>query len=185
MTAGVAAAVPTAASGLNDWSDTQGPESRVGLVLSEAFTIRLAVLHDRGAVAPLALGALGWWASVSLFLVGGTPLLRTPDGVRIDRYGIPNGLSAIRAFSRYSAPSFTSNMQPSLLRLAVDHVQDELALRLGLLECGRGAFGLDKSGPCRRRELEVGVIPPPAFVLDNPGGAAPTISEGAVIMQLK
>src|SRR5436190_19421316 len=30
--AGVVAAVPTAASGLNDWSDTYGAETRVGLV---------------------------------------------------------------------------------------------------------------------------------------------------------
>ncbi|WP_433475746.1 Rieske 2Fe-2S domain-containing protein [Spirillospora sp. CA-142024] len=32
VTAGVAAAVPTAVTGLNDWSDTMGAESRVGLV---------------------------------------------------------------------------------------------------------------------------------------------------------
>ena len=32
MAAGVLAAVPTAASGLNDWSDTYGPDTRVGLV---------------------------------------------------------------------------------------------------------------------------------------------------------
>jgi phosphatidylglycerophosphate synthase len=70
----------------------------VGLLLSEGFTISLAALHDRGSVAPLALGALGCWAFASLFLVGGAPLLETPDGTRIDRYGVPNGLSAIRAW---------------------------------------------------------------------------------------
>jgi len=32
VAAGVVAAVPTAAAGLNDWSDTVGPEARVGLV---------------------------------------------------------------------------------------------------------------------------------------------------------
>ena len=32
VTAGVVAAVPTAAAGLNDWSDTAGPKTRVGLV---------------------------------------------------------------------------------------------------------------------------------------------------------
>src|SRR6185437_10502651 len=32
VTAGVVAAVPTVAAGLNDWSDTDGPETRVGLV---------------------------------------------------------------------------------------------------------------------------------------------------------
>jgi cardiolipin synthase len=70
----------------------------VGLVLSEAFTIPLALLHDSATLAPLAAGAAGWWAVVSLFLVLGTPLLETPDGTRIETYGIPNGLSAIRAW---------------------------------------------------------------------------------------
>jgi nitrite reductase/ring-hydroxylating ferredoxin subunit len=36
--AGVVAAVPTAASGLNDWSDTHGAETRVGLVHAAANT---------------------------------------------------------------------------------------------------------------------------------------------------
>ncbi len=70
----------------------------VGLVLSEAFTISLAILHDHDAILALAVSALGWWAFVSLFLAGGTPLLRTPDGTRIDHYGLPNGLTAIRAW---------------------------------------------------------------------------------------
>ncbi len=69
-----------------------------GLVLSEAFTIPVAALHDRHAVVPLALGAAGAWAVASLFLVAGAPLLRTPDGMRVDTYGLPNGLSAIRAW---------------------------------------------------------------------------------------
>jgi cardiolipin synthase len=69
-----------------------------GLMLTEGFTIPIAALRDRGWILPLALGAAGSWALASLFLVGGTPLLRTPDGTRIERYGIPNGLSAIRAW---------------------------------------------------------------------------------------
>ena len=40
---GVATAVPTAAAGLNDWSDTYGPETRVGLV------------HAAGNITALAL----------------------------------------------------------------------------------------------------------------------------------
>lgn len=71
----------------------------LGLVLTEAFTIALADLHDPGAIAPFALGALGAWALASLFLVFGAPLLQTPDGARVDRYGVPNGLTAIRAWS--------------------------------------------------------------------------------------
>ena len=69
-----------------------------GLILTEGFTAALAVLHGTGALLPLALGAAGWWALVGLFLVGGAPLLTTPDGFRIERYGVPNGLSATRAW---------------------------------------------------------------------------------------
>ena len=40
---GVAAAVPTAASGLNDWSDTYGRETRAGLVHALAMTSALSL----------------------------------------------------------------------------------------------------------------------------------------------
>jgi hypothetical protein len=40
---GVAAAVPTAASGLNDWSDTYGRETRAGLVHAMAMTTALSL----------------------------------------------------------------------------------------------------------------------------------------------
>ncbi len=70
----------------------------VGLVLSEAFTIPLAVLHDGRTTAPLALGDLAAWLVISLFLAAGTPLLRTPDGTTIDHFGVPNGLTGIRAW---------------------------------------------------------------------------------------
>ena len=40
---GVAAAVPTAASGLNDWSDTYGRETRAGLVHALAMTTALSL----------------------------------------------------------------------------------------------------------------------------------------------
>lgn len=43
VTAGVVAAVPTAASGLNDWSDTAGPETRVGLVHAAVNTTALSL----------------------------------------------------------------------------------------------------------------------------------------------
>ncbi len=41
--AGVAAAVPTALSGFNDWADTIGPERRVGLVHAGLNTVALAL----------------------------------------------------------------------------------------------------------------------------------------------
>jgi len=70
----------------------------IGLALTEGFTIPVAALHDGASIVPLALGAAGAWAVASLFLVGGTPLLRTADGTRVDHYGLPNGISAIRAW---------------------------------------------------------------------------------------
>jgi cardiolipin synthase len=70
----------------------------IGLVLTEGLTIPVAALHDSGSILPLALGAAAAWAVASLFLVVGTPLLRTADGTRVDHYGLPNGISAIRAW---------------------------------------------------------------------------------------
>jgi nitrite reductase/ring-hydroxylating ferredoxin subunit/uncharacterized membrane protein len=43
VTAGVLAAVPTAAAGLNDWSDTYGPDSRVGFVHAAVNTAALSL----------------------------------------------------------------------------------------------------------------------------------------------
>jgi nitrite reductase/ring-hydroxylating ferredoxin subunit len=43
VVAGVAAAVPTAAAGLNDWSDTAGPETRIGLVHAAVNTTALSL----------------------------------------------------------------------------------------------------------------------------------------------
>ena len=43
VTAGVVTAVPTAAAGLNDWSDTAGPETRVGLVHDAVNTTALSL----------------------------------------------------------------------------------------------------------------------------------------------
>jgi len=50
VTAGVVAAVPTAAAGLNDWSDTAGPQTRVGLVHATLNTTALS-LYLASAVA--------------------------------------------------------------------------------------------------------------------------------------
>lgn len=69
-----------------------------GLIATEACCLGLAALHGGGEL-PIAVAALLWWAFVSLFMVGGAILLIRPDGVRIDYYGVPNGLSAIRAWA--------------------------------------------------------------------------------------
>ncbi|GAA1756413.1 Rieske (2Fe-2S) protein [Kocuria aegyptia] len=68
VAAGLAAAVPTAAAGLNDWSDTQGADRRIGLLHATANSVALmfytaslaARLRDRhGAGRALALAGYG------------------------------------------------------------------------------------------------------------------------------
>jgi phosphatidylglycerophosphate synthase len=50
-------------------------------------------------VLPAALAALGWWLFIDLVFLGGAAWLTTPGGRLVERYGIPNGLTAIRAWA--------------------------------------------------------------------------------------
>ena len=68
VAAGLAAAVPTAATGLNDWSDTQGADRRIGLVHATANSVALTfyaaslaarLRGRRGAGRALALAGYG------------------------------------------------------------------------------------------------------------------------------
>ncbi|MFN2569091.1 MAG: CDP-alcohol phosphatidyltransferase family protein [Candidatus Dormibacteria bacterium] len=73
----------------------------IGLVSVEAYSLLVANLHDRGTMPLIGLGAVAWWGAVAMIVVGGTPLLITPDGRRIHHYGVPNGLTALRAWASY------------------------------------------------------------------------------------
>lgn len=54
-------------------------------------------LRAVGSLGPLV--GLAWWGLVSLGLAAGTPLLvEVPAGRRLDRIGVPNGLTALRAY---------------------------------------------------------------------------------------
>ena len=87
---GVLAALPTAAAGLSDWSDTYGPDRRIGLVHAGGNTAALAcyslswLARRRGARARgVALGMLGAAvASASAYLGGHLSFRR---GVNVDR----------------------------------------------------------------------------------------------------
>ena len=68
VTAGVVAAAPTAAAGLNDWSDTAGPQTRVGLVHATLNTTALS-LYLASAVAR-ALGRRRGGKALSLAGLG-------------------------------------------------------------------------------------------------------------------
>ena len=72
----------------------------VGLVFTEAFGIGVAQMDSRRAVYVAAALCFGWWVAVSAVLAGGAALLTPPHGgEHIDYYGVPNGLTALRAYA--------------------------------------------------------------------------------------
>ncbi|MBO2458428.1 Rieske 2Fe-2S domain-containing protein [Actinomadura violacea] len=94
--AGIAAAVPTALSGLNDWSDTVGADRRVGLVHavanSTALTLYAASLAvrlrgDRRAGKALGLAGFGVLAA-SAYLGGHLSFVR---GVNVNHTAFQHG----------------------------------------------------------------------------------------------
>lgn len=87
---GIAAAVPTAASGLNDWSDTRGPDARVGLahaVMNSAalslYTASLIARRSGRRGAGKTLAAVGFAALMAGGFLGGH--LSYASGVRVNR----------------------------------------------------------------------------------------------------
>jgi nitrite reductase/ring-hydroxylating ferredoxin subunit/uncharacterized membrane protein len=87
---GIVAAVPTAATGLNDWSDTHGPTSRLGLVHAAANSVALGLYAaslaarrqgHRGAGKALALAGFGT-VSAGGFLGGHLSFVK---GVNVNR----------------------------------------------------------------------------------------------------
>lgn len=87
---GIAAAVPTAAAGLNDWSDTYGPTTRVGMVHGLANVGALG-LYSASLIARLRghrlRGTLLGMAGFGLLSVGGYlgGALSYTEGVNINR----------------------------------------------------------------------------------------------------
>lgn len=74
VSVGIASAIPTAAAGLNDWSDTQGKPRRVGLVHAAANSLALG-LYTASAVARSAgnrgLGKSLGLAGFGILMFGG------------------------------------------------------------------------------------------------------------------
>ena len=109
---GVLTAIPTAASGASDWSDTSGPERRVGLVHAAANTTALVCYaaswverrrgrHWRG----VALGLVGATAATVGGFLGGH-LLQTL-GVGVDRTALrapPNDWTRVAAAAEIDEP---------------------------------------------------------------------------------
>lgn len=73
--------------------------SALGLAVSAAMSVPVAASVSRSAAVWAAAGAVLWALVVTAVLVGGAGMLVTPDGEHIDYYGLPNGLTALRAYS--------------------------------------------------------------------------------------
>jgi phosphatidylglycerophosphate synthase len=72
----------------------------VGLIFTEALGCGVAQMDSRQAVYVAAILCFAWWLFVSAVLAGGAALLTPPHGGDyIDYYGVPNGLTALRAYA--------------------------------------------------------------------------------------
>jgi cardiolipin synthase (CMP-forming) len=61
--------------------------------------VLVAVVHGHATVGGAVVATAAWWIVVTVGIIGGAALLMTPDGNPVDRYGIPNGLTALRAYA--------------------------------------------------------------------------------------
>lgn len=59
----------------------------------------MALVHGHGTLTLAVIATAVWWLAVTIGIIGGAALLRTPDGSPVDRYGIPNGLTALRGYA--------------------------------------------------------------------------------------
>ena len=71
----------------------------LGFVYIEGFAVGVARVDSSRAATVAGLLALGWWLVISAVLLGGAALLDLPDRTPVPYYGIPNGLTALRAYS--------------------------------------------------------------------------------------
>ena len=93
--------------------------SLLGLITSEGFSIPVALIHGSESVVPAAAATLAWWLLVTLVVVGGAAMLITDDGIPVDRYGVPNGLTALRAWFCVPLLVLASLSLPGRLPLAL------------------------------------------------------------------
>lgn len=108
-----------------------------GLVLGEAFAAALVLMSGSPSLVQTLVATFVWWAVILGVFIGGAAWLEKPDGQPLDHYGVPNGLTALRAW-----------MTIPLLFIAVLPLPAELALSLwagvggavGLLDAVDGAI---------------------------------------------
>jgi phosphatidylglycerophosphate synthase len=72
----------------------------IGFLFTEALGIGVAQMDSRRWVLIAAISCAVWWLLVSLVFAGGAALLNLPDGGgQLDYFGVPNGLTALRAYA--------------------------------------------------------------------------------------
>ena len=139
-----------------------------------ATSAGVAVLHARASLPPVLVAAVAWWLFVCLFVLGGAPLLVDRQGRHAGRYGLPNGLTALRAWLCLPLLLDASLRLPGDLALILwcsvgfaagmlDYVDGVVARRFGpLTELGRAMdpamdslfFSMAAVG-----NLELGIVP--------------------------
>lgn len=72
-----------------------------GLVCTAGTSGAVSLLHmaTASSLVGAAIASIVWWGFVSTALCCGAALLNTPDGMRVQRYGVPNGLTALRSYA--------------------------------------------------------------------------------------
>jgi phosphatidylglycerophosphate synthase len=91
----------------------------LGLVLGEALTADVTLVHGNGTLTLGLLATAVWWSAVTIGVIGGAALLQTPDGTPVDRYGIPNGLTALRGYACVPLLFIATLSLPGRLALAL------------------------------------------------------------------
>ena len=145
-----------------------------GLVFTLAASAAMGVLHDPSSLPWILAAAVAWWLFVCLFLIGGTALLVDPSGRHVGRYGIPNGLTALRAWSCLPLILAASLRLPGETALVVwcsagfaagmlDYVDGLIARRIGpVTELGRAmdpAMDTLYFSTAAVGNLELGIVP--------------------------
>jgi phosphatidylglycerophosphate synthase len=81
--------------------------------------VLVALVHGHGVVGGAVAATAVWWVLVTIGVVGGAAMLMTPDGTSVDRYGIPNGLTALRAYACVPLLFIATLSLPGRLALAL------------------------------------------------------------------
>ena len=103
----------------------------------------MALVHGHGTITLAVVATAIWWVVVTIGVIGGAALLRTPAGNPVDRYGTPNGLTALRGYFCVPVLFIGTLSMPGRLGLAL---WGSIGGSVGLLDAGDG-FIARRYGP--------------------------------------